>query len=144
MKKMKGGIAQKKSTAALLFDDDSFADAGSLCSAPASEMSERGDDDADDADEGDEDDDDISVSEEEPATPVQTPSPKVGVRKNKLARPQSGVDMARNVNMQLQVQMRLYADVMMMQCKHKFNAKVTAMQGNAIQNTAKQCRAEQT
>lgn len=150
MKKMKGGIAQKKSTAALLFDDDSGADAGSLCSAPTSEMSERGDDDADDADEGDEDDDDISVSEEEPAaasgsaTPVQTPSPKVGVRKNKLARPQSGVDMACKVNMQLQVQIRRYANVMMMQCKYKFNANVTAMQGNARQSTAKQCRAEQT
>ena len=86
---MKGSIAQKKSTAALLFDDGSDADAGSLCSDPASaaKMSERGDDDADGADEGDEDDGDTSVSEEEPAaasgsaTPVQTPSPKVGVRK---------------------------------------------------------------
>ena len=86
---MKSSIAQKKSTAAQLFDEDSDADTGSLCSAPASasKMSERGDDDADDADKGDEDDDDIYVSEEEPAaasgsaTPAQIPSPKVRVMK---------------------------------------------------------------
>ena len=79
---MKSNIAKKKSTAPQLFDDDLDTDAGSLCS-----VSERGDDDADDADEGDEDDGDIYVSEEElaaasgSATPVQTPSPKVGVKK---------------------------------------------------------------
>ena len=66
------------------------ADAGSLWS-----VSERDDDDADDADEGDEDDDDIYASEEEPAaasvsaTPVHTPSPKVGVRKKQAGATQT-------------------------------------------------------